>query len=70
MQGLKSVILGWDGRALLVQPSRVPHRNSKIIFVLGADQSLVKVNFLGKAKPMVGHNLPPLVEIGLTHLKI
>jgi hypothetical protein len=24
----------------LAQPSRIPHRNSKIIFVLGADLSL------------------------------
>jgi hypothetical protein len=29
--------MGWDGCALLVRPSRIPHRNSKIIFVLGAD---------------------------------
>jgi hypothetical protein len=32
--------LGWDGRALLVQPSRIPHRISKILFALGADQFL------------------------------
>jgi hypothetical protein len=42
MQGLKSAILaifqiGWDGCALLVPPPRIPCRNSKIIFVLGAD---------------------------------
>ena len=31
---------GWDGSALLVQPSRIPHRISKIIFALGADEFL------------------------------
>ena len=31
---------GWDGRALLVQPSRIPRRISKILFALGADESL------------------------------
>ena len=31
---------GRDGRALLVQPSRIPHRISKILFVLGADEFL------------------------------
>ena len=29
--------LGWAGRALLGRPSRIPHRNLEIIFVLGAD---------------------------------
>ena len=29
--------MGWDGRALLGQPSRIPHRNLKNSFVLGAD---------------------------------
>ena len=29
-----------------------------------------QVFFLGEAKPMGGHNLPPMVEIGLTYLKI
>jgi hypothetical protein len=28
--------MGWDGRALLDRPSRIPHRNSKILFVLGS----------------------------------
>ena len=28
--------MGWDGCALLVWPSRIPHWNSKILFVLGA----------------------------------
>ena len=32
---------GQDGRALLVRPSRIPHRISKIIFELGADEFLV-----------------------------
>ena len=26
--------------------------------------------FLGQAKPMGGHNLPPLIDIGLMYLKI
>ena len=32
--------MGRDGRALLVRPSRIPHRNWKIIFVLGSYESL------------------------------
>ena len=32
---------GRDGRALIVRPSRIPHRNSKILFALGADEFLV-----------------------------
>jgi hypothetical protein len=32
---------GQDGHALLVRPSRIPHRISKIIFALGADEFLV-----------------------------
>ena len=31
---------GWVGHALLVWPSRIPHRISKILFVLGADEFL------------------------------
>ena len=31
---------GRDGRALFVRPSRIPHRISKIIFALGADEFL------------------------------
>ena len=31
---------GWDGRAVLVQPSRIPQRISKILFALGADEFL------------------------------
>ena len=31
---------GQDGCALLVQPSRIPHRISKILFALGADEFL------------------------------
>ena len=31
---------GWDGRALLVQTSRIPHRISKILLALGADEFL------------------------------
>ena len=33
--------MGWDGCALLLRPSRIPHRNSKNIFALGADEFLV-----------------------------
>jgi hypothetical protein len=43
MQGLKRAIwhrMGQDGRALLVQPSRIPHRISKILFASGADEFL------------------------------
>ena len=29
-----------DGRALLVRPSRIPHRISKILFALGANEFL------------------------------
>ena len=32
---------GWDGYALLVWPSRIPHRISKILFALGANEFLV-----------------------------
>ena len=31
---------GRDGRALLVRPSRIPHRISKFLFALGADEFL------------------------------
>ena len=31
---------GQDGRALLVRPSRIPHRIWKILFALGADEFL------------------------------
>ena len=31
---------GWDGRALLVRPSRIPQRISKYPFALGADEFL------------------------------
>ena len=30
-----------DGHALIVWPSRIPHRNSKILFALGADEFLI-----------------------------
>jgi hypothetical protein len=33
-------IKGQDGRALLVQPSRIPHRIAKILFALGAYEFL------------------------------
>ena len=31
---------GQDGRALLVRRSRIPHRISKILFAMGADEFL------------------------------
>jgi len=31
---------GLDGRALLMRPSRIPHRISKILFAFGADEFL------------------------------
>ena len=34
---------GWDGRALLVQPSKTHHSIWKIIFVLGADEYLERL---------------------------
>ena len=34
---------GQDGRALLVQPSRLPHRISKILFVLGSYEYLTRL---------------------------
>jgi hypothetical protein len=35
--------MGWDGHALLGWPSRIPHRNSKIIFALGADEYIERL---------------------------
>jgi hypothetical protein len=35
---------GWDGCALLVLPSRIPHRIPKIIFALGADEFLAMLD--------------------------
>ena len=35
--------MGWDGRALLGRPSRIPHRNWKIIFVLGANEYMERL---------------------------
>ena len=35
--------MGWDGHALLGRPSRIPHRNWKIIFVLGADEYIERL---------------------------
>ena len=45
VHGSKNVILaifrkGRDGRALIMRPSRIPHRNSKIPFALRADEFL------------------------------
>ena len=38
--------MGRDGHALLVRPSRIPHRNLKNLFVLGSYESLER--FKGK----------------------
>ena len=35
--------MGWDGHALLGRPSRIPCRNWKIIFVLGADEYIERL---------------------------
>ena len=35
--------MGWDGLALLGGPSRIPHRNWKIIFVLGANEYIERL---------------------------
>ena len=48
MHGLKSAIVaifseGWDGRALLVQPSKMHHSIWKILFVLGANEYLERL---------------------------
>ena len=43
---------GRDGRALLVQPSRIPHRISKILFALGANEFLEMLE--GKIKVQSG----------------
>ena len=52
MQVLKSAILaiflGCDGCALLVGHLRIPHRDSKILFALGADNFLALLE--GKIK--------------------
>ena len=34
---------GWDGRALLVRPSKTHHSICKILFVLGADEYLERL---------------------------
>ena len=39
---------GQDGRALLVRPSRIPHRISKFFFAFGADEFLAMLE--GKIK--------------------
>ncbi len=35
--------MGWDGRALLGRLSRIPHRNWKILIVLGADEYIERL---------------------------
>ena len=43
--------MGRDGRALLVRPSRIPHRNLKNIFVLGSYDSLERLEGKTGDKP-------------------
>ena len=45
MQELISAILamGWDGCSLLVTTPRIPHRNQKILFVLGSYEYLERL---------------------------
>jgi hypothetical protein len=35
--------MGWDGRALLGRPSRIPHKNLKVIFAFGADEYIERL---------------------------
>ena len=42
-----------DGRALLVRPSRIPHRISKIIFALGADKFLAMLEGKTREAPFI-----------------
>ena len=42
---------GRDDRALLVRPSRIPHRVSKILFALGADEFLAMLDGKIRATP-------------------
>ena len=35
--------MGWDGRARLGRPSKIPHRNRKIIVVWGADEYIERL---------------------------
>ena len=53
----KSAILaifrqGQDGRALLVQPSRIPHRISKILFAVGVDEFLAMLKVKTREAPL------------------
>ena len=43
--------LGRDDRALLVQPSRIPHRILKIIFALDADEFLAMLEGIIRETP-------------------
>ena len=42
---------GQDGRALLVRPSRIPHRISKILFALDANEFLPMIEGKIRATP-------------------
>ena len=42
---------GRDGCALLVRPSRIPHRTSKILFAFGADEFLAMLKHKIKEAP-------------------
>ena len=54
--------MGWDGSALLDRPSRIPHKNWKIVFVLGADECIERLR--GKINPSVpSYELPGVFKI-------
>ena len=49
---------GQDGHALLVRPSGIPHRISKILFALGADEFLAMLEGKTRKAPFcLGFNL-------------
>ena len=48
---LKIFRMDWNGCALLAQPSRIPQRNSKILFVFGADYFLERLNGKSRKAP-------------------
>ena len=57
---------GRDGRALLVRPSRIPHRISKNIFALGAGEFLAMLESKIREAPSITdgvHRNENLVEI-------
>ena len=48
---------GRDGCALIVRPLRIPHRNSKIVFALGANEFLVMLE--GKIRETLSFKVQP-----------